>query len=82
MSTTRIYVVINGEERRLVEAGSAAQAIRHCVRHRYNAKVATPKEVASFMAAGFSIEHASEMEANGAQAAPVDSANHALQGTN
>ena len=59
MSTiTRIYVVINKESKRLVEAGSAAQAIRHCVRNQYSAKAATPKEIAAFMGAGYGVEKA------------------------
>lgn len=57
-SNTRIYVVINKETKRLVEAGSAAQAIRHCVRNQYSAKAATPREVAAFMGAGFTLERA------------------------
>lgn len=57
---TRIYVVINGDEKRLVDAASAAQAIRHCVKNKYNAKAATPKDIAHFMSAGVSIEKATD----------------------
>lgn len=53
---TRIYVVINGDEKRLVEAASAAQAIRHCVKNKYTAKPATPKELAALMQSGLSVE--------------------------
>ena len=60
MSTTRIYIVMQGEERRLVEAASAAQAIRHCVRNVYQAKPATPKDVARNLAAGVAVEYAVE----------------------
>jgi len=59
MIQTRIYLVTNGDTRRLIEAGSAAQAIRHCVRNTYSAKAATPKEIANFMGAGYPVEHVS-----------------------
>lgn len=57
---TRIYVVVHGEERRLVEATSAAQAIRHCVRNKYSAKAATPKEIALLMGHGLTVEKAAD----------------------
>lgn len=57
---TRIYVVINGEEKRLVDAASAAQAIRHCVKNKYSAKAATPKDIALYMSAGITIEKAAD----------------------
>lgn len=57
---TRIYVVINGEEKRLVDAASAAQAIRHCVKNKYSAKAASPKEIAQFMKSGLQVETASD----------------------
>jgi hypothetical protein len=60
MSVTRIYVVLNGEDRRLVDAASAAQAIRHCVKNKYSAKAATPKEIAQYMKSGLQVETASE----------------------
>lgn len=59
---TRIYVVINKEERRLVEATSAAQAIRHCVRNVYAAHVAGTKELASLMSQGVTVERASDSD--------------------
>lgn len=55
---TRIYVVIHDDEKRLVEATSAAQAIRHCVRPRYNARAASPKDVATMLASGARVERA------------------------
>lgn len=64
---TRIYVVMSGDERRLVDATSSAQAIRHCVKNRYAAKPATPKEIAQFMRNGVSVEAATETD-NGATA--------------
>jgi len=60
MSTTRIYVVTFGVEQRLVEATSAAQAIRHCVADRYTARPASPKDIALQMSAGVSLEKAGE----------------------
>lgn len=64
MSQTRIYVVINKatNEKRLVEATSQAQAIRHCVSKVYVAEAASPKTVAGCMTNGLSIEHANETE--------------------
>lgn len=44
---TRIYLVTTPDDNRLVEAASAAQAIRHCVRGSYAATVASPKEIAA-----------------------------------
>lgn len=58
MSTTRIYVVIHGDERRLIEATSASQAIRHCVEPRYIARPATPKDVAQLTKYGITVEQA------------------------
>lgn len=57
---TRIYVVIDKatSEKRLIEATSAAQAIRHCVANKYSAKPATPKEIAQFMTSGLTVEKA------------------------
>lgn len=57
---TRIYVVINGEGHRLVDAASAAQAIRHCVKNKYATKAATPKDIAQYMSAGVVIEKAAD----------------------
>lgn len=64
---TRIYVVLQKgtsttDGHRLVEASSAAQAIRHCAKHVYEAKAATPKDIANFMSSGVAIEKASEAE--------------------
>jgi hypothetical protein len=59
---TRIYVVINKQDqsKRLVEASTAAQAIRHCVRTVYTAKVAGTKEVAGLMRSGYAVEVAGD----------------------
>lgn len=56
MQTTRIYVVLSGDTHRLVEAGTAAQAIRYCVRNLYSAKAVTPKELAGLMRSGLHVE--------------------------
>lgn len=65
MTITRIYVVMqNDKPMRLVDATSAAQAIRHCVRREYAAKAATPKDIASLMGAGTTIEAANESNDN------------------
>lgn len=62
---TRIYVVTQRDKpNRLVEASSAAQAIRHCVRGEYSAKVPTNKELAAAMTHGLIIEKANEDEAS------------------
>lgn len=58
---TRIYLVTNtqrGLPARLIEAASAAQAIRHVVSKEYAAVVPTTKEVAHAMAAGIQVEAA------------------------
>lgn len=69
MTATRIYLVDErGASVRLVEASSAAQAIRHVVRHKFTAHAATPKAVATLMARGIVLEQATdnEIEANAA----------------
>lgn len=60
MSATRIYVVTTGVEQRLVEAASAAQAIRHCVADKYTARPASPKDIAILMSVSVSLEKAGE----------------------
>jgi len=65
MANTRIYVVLDHggtKKHRLVEATSAAQAIRHCARNVYEAKPATPKALAAIMSAGVQIERATETQ--------------------
>lgn len=73
MSETRIYVVetnIPEGELRLVEAVSAAQAVRHCVKSVYRVKAATPKLLASAMSRGAKVEQATFMENPHATKAP------------
>ena len=62
---TRIYVVKTchtdtAQITKLVEATSAAQAIRHVVGPRYEAHVASTKEVATAMSTGLVVERAGE----------------------
>lgn len=57
---TRIYVVTAGETKRLVEASSAAQAIRHCAKGQFAAAVASTKDVAEIVGSGKPVEKASE----------------------
>lgn len=66
--TTRIYVVVQKDKpSRLVEATSAAQAIRHCAQQEYSAGIARPKDVASLLCAGTTVEKANEAITNNTQ---------------
>lgn len=47
---------------RLVEAGSAAQAIGHVVRGQYDAHAVAPKELAQLMSMGVMVEQTSTAE--------------------
>lgn len=61
MGTTRIYVVMTKDKpHRLVEAGSAAQAIRHCAAAEYSARIAGAKDVAALLHTGTHVEKANE----------------------
>jgi len=57
---TRIYKINDKENGavRLVEANSAAQALRHVAAERYEATTASPKDVAAAMANGTTVETA------------------------
>lgn len=55
---TRFYVVTSNSGARIVEATSAAQAIRHCAGTMFKAKPATPKDMASLMNNGVKLEQA------------------------
>ncbi len=64
MAETRIYAVettLADGELRLVEAVSAAQAVRHCVQGIYRVKAATPKLLAHAMSAGARVERVSSL---------------------
>lgn len=55
---TRIYVVTDGRDAtaaRLIEAGNAAQAVRHAARH-YTAAPASAKDVAHLIGRGVAVE--------------------------
>lgn len=57
---TRIYrVERETEPPQLVEAATAAQALRHVTRKAYQVKTATTKEVASLVGQGVKVEQAS-----------------------
>lgn len=58
MSVTRLYVVQDGDNERLIEATSAASAIRHAALDRYTANIAKPKTIADLMANGVRVEQA------------------------
>lgn len=61
MAQTRIYVVMQKDKaNRLVEATSAAQAIRHCVRGEYSARIAGTKEIVAMHRLGVQVEIANE----------------------
>lgn len=62
---TRIYVVMEkaSGNRRLIEASSSAQAIRHCVKNAYEAKVANTKDIAGLMQSGMVVEVAGASDA-------------------
>lgn len=58
---TRLYRVIDNEGAgpdHLVDASGQSQAIRHVVRDRYEARIATPHEVANLVTNGVAIETA------------------------
>ena len=54
---TRIYLVTDGTEKRLVRAQSQAQAVRHCVKH-YSAETPTAEQLVSLVSAGTKVEDA------------------------
>lgn len=60
---TRIYVVASdGKPFRLVDATSAAQALRHVAKDAYQVTVAKTRDVAFLMAKGVTVEDAREPE--------------------
>jgi len=65
MPSTRIYVVMQkGKAIRLVEATSAAQAIRYCAQQEYQAKVASAKDVAEASRSGIHVENATTVQSD------------------
>lgn len=61
-TSTRVYVVINSTtgEKRLIEATSQSQAIRHCTYPQYKADAASPLTVARMMGDGLKLETATD----------------------
>jgi hypothetical protein len=63
---TRIYVVkctLDGHTSpRLVEAGTASQAIRHVVGDKFSAEAAGPKDIVDLMTKGVTVEKANTSE--------------------
>lgn len=63
MAETRIYCVLKKDgTKRLVEAASQSQAIRHVVTPEYRAEIASPKTVAFLMQEGLKIETAVSLD--------------------
>lgn len=56
MANDRIYVVTHGDEQRMVEASTPAQAIRHVTRGAFTAKPAGARDVAYLMGRGVVVE--------------------------
>lgn len=79
MAETRIYVVLNRQtgDKRMVEATSQEQAIRHCVHALYKADIASPKTVAFMMGEGLRIEKAEPLRARAA--APTETVQQTAQ---
>lgn len=66
---SRLYIVENGDAsgKRLVDAQTPSQAIRHVVGDKYKARTATPREAAELTASGVKIESAAKEQAADAQ---------------
>ena len=60
MSKTRIYCVTDGENKHLVEAASASQALMIVVKGLFKVEVASSKVVAELMTKGIKIESGAE----------------------
>lgn len=65
MQATRIYQVHDGESVRLIDAASAAAAIRHAAIGKYKASPASAREVANIMATGVKVETAAALKVAG-----------------
>lgn len=55
---TRIYHVVDGDDIRLVNAASAAQAVRHCAADRFRVSIAKTIDVATLVSQGVAVENA------------------------
>jgi hypothetical protein len=60
---TRVYLVSDGEQSRLVEAISIAQAIRHVVKSKFTTKVLSSVDTARAIDAGLRLEVANDTPA-------------------
>ena len=60
MAQTRIYAVTSGTATRLIEATSAAAAVRHVALQIYSASIAKPADIVAAMTAGVTVEKAGE----------------------
>jgi hypothetical protein len=63
MADTRLYLVAEkaeGGRTRLIEATSAAAAVRHCAKERFEARAAKPGDVRMAMEAGTKVEKAGD----------------------
>jgi hypothetical protein len=58
MATNRIYIVTTPNGRHLIEAKTAAQAVRQAIRTGVECKAASSKDVADAMGAGLKLESA------------------------
>jgi len=62
MATTRIYAVTGEPKVRLVEATSAAAAVRFVASKVYSATIAKPADIVAAMTAGVTVEKATASE--------------------
>lgn len=51
----RIYVVEDGEKKRLVRAASIMQSVKHCTKH-YSARIPSMEEYGELLLAGVKVE--------------------------
>lgn len=65
----RIYVVTNGDDRRLVNAANRQQAVAHVAKSSIGCNVATQMELVAMVAAGVKLEQASP---EGQEQLPLD----------
>lgn len=72
--SSRIYVVnMKGVKPKLIEASSAAQAIRHVAKGIISTKVATAKDTASLMSQGIQLEIAGDFDEQDTDATTTES---------
>lgn len=61
---TRIYLVTNGENKRLVRATSNAAALRHAAKTSMSVRLATQEDCLEMAMAGVKVEEASAVDAD------------------